>query len=319
MKTRLLGFVACTIGLVTACGLPPADALPPNSFAFGVFGDGPYRIWEQRRFARLIKDVNDTELQWLLHVGDVLWYPCSDAEFRDRLNSINSVDHPVIFTPGDNEWTDCHEQIAGGYDPLERLASLRQIFFSDPGRSLGRRPMELEYQAADSAFVEFVENARWTFGGFVFATIHLVGSGNGLAAFPGRTAAHDREVERRTEAAVHWLDEAFARARAVSAKGVVLALHGNPGFDEKRRGYEWFLSNLETHVAAFPNEVVLIHGDSHTQRVDQPLRDRVGRVYENFTRLETFGSPDIGWVRVVVDTLAGRITQHEPRRMRGWW
>jgi hypothetical protein len=39
-------------------------------------------------------------------------------------------------------------------------------------------------------------------------------------------------------------------------------------------------------------------------------------VLENFTRLETFGSPDIGWVRVVVDTVAGRVVEFEPRLMR---
>ncbi len=179
--------------------------------------------------------------------------------------------------------------------------------------------MEVESQAADSAFSEFVENARWRFGGFVFATVHMVGSGNGLAGSPGRTAAHDQEVERRTAAAVHWLDETFALARAVSAKGLVLALHGNPGFDEERRGYAHFMRSLKTQVAAFPSEVLLIHGDTHNQRVDQPLLDDEGEVYENFTRLETFGSPDIGWVRVVVDTVAGRITRYEPRRMPGWW
>ena len=322
MKRRSLCYLACTLWAVTACELPAADPLPPDSFAFGVFGDGPYRAWEDGRFERLIEDVNRADLQWLLHVGDILWFPCSDAAFQDRLTSMNSVDHPVVYTPGDNEWTDCHERIAGGYEPLDRLAAIRRIFFSDPSRSLGGRTMELESQAEDSAFAEFVENARWTFGGFVFSTIHLVGSDNGLLVFPGRTPAHDAEVERRTEAALRWLDEAFAAAREVSARGVVLVIHANPGVDrplEPRLGYDRFLSRLEEHVAAFPGPVLMIHGDSHTQRLDQPLTDDAGRVYENFTRLETFGSPDIGWVRVVVDTVAGRITRYEPRLMRGWW
>ncbi len=307
--------------MATACGLPPPDAVPPNSFAFGVFGDGPYRGWEEGRFKRLIEDVNRADLQWLLHVGDILWFPCSDEAFEERLVSLNSVGHPVIYTPGDNEWTDCHEQIAGRYDPLERLAAIRRIFFSDPSTSLGSRSMELRSQAEDSTYAEFVENARWTFGGFVFATIHLVGADNGLKAFAGRTAANDREVERRTQAAIAWLDEVFRVAEEASAKGVVLTLHGNPGLDrlEPRRGYERFVSRLEAHVTAVPIQVLLIHGDTHEQRVDQPLKDEAGRVYQNFTRLETFGSPDIGWVRVVVDTVAGRITQYEPRRMPGWW
>lgn len=305
-----------------ACGPPAIEPLPPDSFAFGVFGDGPYHPWEQGRFRSVLDDVSRADLEWLIHVGDILWYPCSDAAYEDRLEQLNGVAHPVVYTPGDNEWTDCHEERSGGYEPLGRLARLRTIFFAEPGRSLGARTLELASQAEDSAFAEFPENARWTRGGFVFATLHLVGSSNGLDDFPGRTAAHDAEVERRTRAAVAWLDEAFALAREMAAKGVVLATHANVGLEGEpgsRRGFEPFVERLERHVAEFPGPVLLIHGDSHDQRVDRPLRDENGRAYENLARLETFGSPEIGWVRVVVDTLAGRITRHEPRRMRGGW
>jgi hypothetical protein len=140
--------------------LPPPDALPPGTFAFGVFGDGPYRMWEEGRFRRVIEDVNRADLAWLIHIGDILWYPCSEAAFEDRLRSMNSVRHPVIYIPGDNEWTDCHEPIAGGYDPLERLASLRRIFFANPHRSLGGRMLELESQADSLAFSEFVKKLK---------------------------------------------------------------------------------------------------------------------------------------------------------------
>jgi len=79
------------------------------------------------------------------------------------------------------------------------------------------------------------------------------------------------------------------------------------------------MGRLEQVVKGFPGQVLLIHGDSHTQRVDHPLLDRqTGQPLPNFTRLETFGSPDIGWVRVVVDTVAGRIVQYEPRLMPQW-
>ena len=182
--------------------------------------------------------------------------------------------------------------------------------------------MRVVSQASDSVFPEFVENARWSLGGFVFATIHVVGSGNGLGDFEGRTSEHDREVARRTAAAIDWLNGAFAAADSVDARGVVIALHGNMGLEGEpgtQRGHERFVSRLREQVTAFPGQVLLIHGDSHDQHVDQPLRDDEGRIFANFTRLETFGSPDIGWVRVVVDSVAGRVTQFEPRRFRGWW
>ena len=99
-------------------------------------------------------------------------------------------------------------------------------------------------------------------------------------------------------------------------------MHGDMALEDRSRartGYDRIIARLEQHVTTFPGTVLLIHGDSHIQRVDQPLRDSTGRVYPRFTRLETFGSPDIGWVRVVVDTIAGRITRYEPRRAQGWW
>lgn len=164
------------LGLLTLSCSPSEPApLPPNSFAFAVYGDGPYRVWEVGRFHHVLKDMNRTDLQWVIHVGDIFWYPCSDANYRRSLNAMNSIGHPVVYTPGDNEWTDCHERIEGSFAPLERLAHLRRTFFPQPGRSLGARTMRVTSQAEDPVYAEFVENVRWERGGFVFATIHMVG------------------------------------------------------------------------------------------------------------------------------------------------
>lgn len=309
-------------GIGVACSLPDPAPLPPGSFAFGVFGDGPYRAWEMGRFRRVIEDANRAELQWFLHVGDILWFPCTNEEYADRLAAINSVKHPVVYTPGDNEWADCHEEIAGAFQPLDRLRQVRATFFADPGKSLGGRVMRVTSQREDSAFTDFVENARWQLGGFVFATIHMVGSGNASEPFVGRTSADDQEVAARTKAALTWLEEAFRIARWDGLKGVVVAIHGDPGLErdpEVERGYGEFVDRLEDLVKEFSGPVLLIHGDSHEQRVDHPLRNRsTGQPLSNFTRLETYGSPDIGWVRVVVDSVAGRIVEYEPRLMRRW-
>ena len=53
---------------------------------------------------------------------------------------------------------------------------------------------------------------------------------------------------------------------------------------------------------AFNGPVLMVHGDSHIFRIDQPLvNSTTGRFIENFTRLETYGTPDVHWVRVIVD------------------
>jgi len=315
----LVALAACAL----SCSLPESRPLPPNSFAFAVFGDGPYRIWETNRFRNVIKDINRADVAWLIHVGDLFWYPCSDGNYRRSVKAINSVQCPVVYTPGDNEWADCYDMIAGSYAPLERLGFLRRTFFPRPGRTLGAHTMGVTTQGENPAWSEFVENVRWVRGGFVFATMHMVGSDNALESYAERAHESDTEVKRRTDAGIAWMEETFALAMADSLSGIVLAMHGDPGVSSEMpttTGYGAFVHRMEVLVKEFGRPVLLIHGDSHIQRLDKPLLlgPREERL-ANFTRLETFGSPDIGWVRVVVDSVAGRIVDVEPRRMPRWW
>jgi len=180
--------------------------------------------------------------------------------------------------------------------------------------------MTLAVQGADQRHAGFVENRLWTHGGLVFATLHMVGSNNNA----GRTAEMDAEAAARDAAGREWLAHAFERAASERAKGVVIFTQANPEFEtlwppsqvrrylyglptsipEKRAptGFDGFLEDLRRHVAACRGPVLLVHGDTHLFRVDKPLVSSAdGRVVENFTRLETFGTPDVHWVRVRVD------------------
>ena len=311
--------------LLLACGSPPPPAaqLPPNSFAFGVFGDGPYRSWEFGRYKRLLRDVEASNVQWLLHVGDLFWYPCSDANLASSMDVLNALRIPVVYTPGDNEWADCHEDIAGSFIPLDRLAQIRRTYFAKPLQSLGARRITFASQRQDPAWAEFAENHRWRFGRFLFVTIHIVGSGNALAKYPGRTPNDDAQAERRTAAAIVWLDQAFELATRDSMRGVVVAMHADPGFEVDAGAYPAYVGLIDTlaqRTKAFAGQVLLIHGDSHEYQVDHPFLRR-DTLFSKFTRLETFGSPDIGWVRVVIDSVAGKVVRYEPRVMprRGFW
>ncbi|HEX5761463.1 MAG TPA: hypothetical protein VF121_19935, partial [Thermoanaerobaculia bacterium] len=164
----------------------------------------------------------------------------------------------------------------------------------------------LASQAGRAPFPELVENARWSHRGVVFATLHLPGSRNALDPFPGRSAADDAESRRRTAAATAWLRETFAAAKAASAAAVVLAFHANPGFEQPiddpyRRAYEPFLAALEEEVERFQRPVLMAQGDDHEYLVDHPLvRRTTRRRLGNLTRLQVPGSPEVGWVRVVV-------------------
>jgi hypothetical protein len=62
------------------------------------------------------------------------------------------------------------------------------------------------------------------------------------------------------------------------------------------------LQLLEDETIAFGGPVVLVHGDTHRLRIDKPLRNRENdALIENFTRVMTFGTPDVHWLMVTVD------------------
>lgn len=315
--TLVLALGACT---GNAGERRPPD--PPGTLVFGVVGDAPYNVLEERRFAGVIEDVNRDSLPWVIHVGDAFSAPCTDVIMEDRVARLRMIDAGVVFTPGDNDWTDCWGRRMGRYDPLERLDAVRRIFFPRPGWSLGGRPIAVVSQSDDPRWREFVENQRWTGDRVTFATVHLVGSRNGLERHPGWGAPNEREAARRTEASVAWLRDAFEQARADSARAVVVAMHAEPNLDAPaddpyRAVYRPFFAALATEARAYGGPVLLIHGDSHAYRVDRPLVDSMaGDPVPNVTRLITMGSPDLGWVRVTLDA-DGRFS-FEPRRVSFW-
>lgn len=305
--------------------VPLEDGGPKGEVTFGVVGDAPYYWWEERRFDYLMRTLDRDSLDMLIHVGDVLWRPCSGELMRDRLSRLVAHSHPVIFTPGDNDWADCWGNAEGRYEPLDRLDTLRAIFYPEPGKTLGARAFEVEYQGSRPQWFEFVENTRWMRAGVVFATIHIVGSWNARAAFDGRTGEDDAASDRRTAAAAAWVDETFAVATASGAGGVVLFTHAFPDAaaysPEHRAAFDPYLKSLEEQVAAFDGQVLLVHGDNHEYTVDQPLADRrTGSLLDNFTRLQVMGSPDVGWVRVVMGFDGNGIPTFDftPRTVSGW-
>jgi len=291
MRRRVWIVIAVVVVLAVLTrrfGLPPVAATPPGAFSFGVFGDAPYYLDEELRYPLLLKHMDAHDLRFVIHVGDIFWHPCSDEHYAEVLRHFNGLHEPVIYTPGDNEWTDCWERGSGSYAPLERLARIRQIFFANPNRSLGRAPIPLVSEGG-----EFVENARWTHAGVVFATVNLPGSRNATVSFPARTAADDAAVRRRTDAAAAWTRAAFAEATATNARAVVIAFQAEIDYQKPESFAPW-VNAVREEAARFGKPVLLAHGDGHVFTVDHPLPQA------NVTRMEVPGSPDVGWVRVVV-------------------
>lgn len=282
-----------------------------GKFEFALIGDTPYRSVD--KFENVLNVINaEHKIKFVLHAGDIKTgsSACSDALFADRLERFNRFEMPFVYTPGDNEWTDCHRVAAGQYQPLERLAKLRAMFFATPGQTLGAKPMPVESQAADPVHAEFVEHTRWTRQHVTFATLHVVGSQNALDPFDPnstavRTQADDDEVARRIAATLAWIRDTFAQAKADDSRGVLFLFQANPNFEfapgsAERKGFDDILALLRDESIAFGNPVVLAHGDSHYMRIDKPVRIG-GTAVPNLTRVETFGDSDYHWLRIAVD------------------
>lgn len=274
-------------------------------YSYALIGDMPYGPGGVSKFENLIADINnDPSVQWVVHAGDIKTggTPCSDEFLEARVALFQRFEKPFIIIPGDNEWTDCHRETAGQFDPLERLAALRKLFYPEPGRSLGKTTLTTETQASEEAYRVYPEHVRWERGGVLFANLHVVGSNNGRAPFEGRTEVHDEEIASRMQASIQWMQDSFKLATQKGSVGLFLMIHANPQFGENNAAFTPFLKALEREVIAYGLPVLFAHGDSHYFRIDKPLVHTVtGQRIENFTRVETFGAGDIHWLRIIVD------------------
>ena len=233
-----------------------------------MLGDTPYSHAEAVKLDSLIGRINQHELAFVVHVGDIgsstTIQGCSDAWLEARKRQYARIRHPFVLIPGDNEWSDCR-------DPQGRLAKWRQLFCAEvPGLALERQ--------ADG----HCENIRWQAGGMIFVGLNV----------PGRSA--NPLSERDMQPAFEWLDESLALAEARRAQKIFVFLHADPYFERNASndGYARLRAVLATHAAWFAGRLVLVHGDTHVFRDDQPLA--------GLRRIEVWGSPFVGWLRASV-------------------
>jgi hypothetical protein len=137
----------------------------------------------------------------------------------------------------------------------------------------------------------------------LFIGLNIPGSNDNY----GRTPQMDQEHAQRGRANAAWLAQGFELARKKDYATVFVVIQADPEFETSvlRLGvdaYAAFKQALFEHTLAFGKPVVLVHGDTHRFRVDQPLVDPAthARVAQ-FTRIESFGSPFVDWIKVTLD------------------
>jgi hypothetical protein len=296
-----------------------------QTFSFGTYGDMPYGPEQLTQFPSLVRSLDAADISFVIHVGDIksAGAPCTEALLRERIADIDGIRHPVVYLPGDNEWTDCWYQTQSM--PIEWLSLLREIAYPSYGRSLGSPTMLTDFQAATNNMLIYPEHQSWSRAGVHFTSVHFVGSDNGLNDFPNRSPEHDEEVYQRIDAAIAWLNQSFDEAIENDAPAIVVATHANPfpeslelNPDYETQPFSAFQEALAQRALEFGKPVLLLHGDTHTFRFDRPLTiPGSGDLVENLYRLEVFGAPALGWVEVEVDTASTGVFSVRPKLLPG--
>jgi len=349
MKTLLLSTAliaaALTVNTVAKADDRDDHRRDQDKLTVAVFGDWPYNQLLFDNAKLLVDSINsDPDVSLIIHVGDIHSgsMACTSADILPPISGSNpswnlhiysffqQFKEPLVYTPGDNEWTDCHKtkEFKSGA-PLKELAAVRSLFFSHPGHTLGKEDKEVLTQAPhfDPAFStdqQYVENVMWEDSHVVFVTLNIPGSNNDTLAWtngftdPAHPTAQADEVATRNAANSQWLDQAFDAAEHQHARAVVVAIQadmfdpaalvaGGDGLD----AYTPFVQHLANRAVHFGRPVLLLNGDSHLFEVDQPLANpasATGQIHHtppvpNLTRITVQGSTNAPaeWLKLSID------------------
>jgi hypothetical protein len=357
MKRALApGMVAVALAIAAAGATAGTN---PNTLTLAVFGDSPYldpRFPPHQEFnatPAFINTINaDSSVEDVVHVGDIHSgsEPCTVAYDESIYGLWTAFQRPLVYTPGDNEWSDCtkvKEEPGSDFDdvvnhpdmPLDQLRVVRNIFFANPGWTLGQHPMHVlsqkdAYDTAHPTDAQYVENVIWEQSKTVFVTVNLPGgSNNDIDPWYAKTHTtpwnpHQQiEMDQRTGADVRWLNEAFAMADADNAHSVVIIgqadMWDSSDAPSHQTNYEPIIAAMAYNSMTYGKPVLYVNGDSHVYRSDNPLQQGSTCYTEtnpcakdawlqhpfydvpNFHRIVVHGSTfPLEWLKLVIDPRA---------------
>lgn len=303
-RSLLLLAVALLLG-----GSARADG---DAHRFAIIGHG-FTDGGEKHLKQALADNDDGAVAFLVVTGiKGANEPCTDKLYQKRRDLIDEARRPVVVLPAGSDWTECRNT-AGRSNAIERLNRIRELFYGEP-ETLGTRKLGLTRQSMSPRFRSYAENAHWSVGKVLYATINMPANNNHYLNEAGRNS----EYEDRLVANRFWLNRLFAIARRDKLEAVVLFSEGdvkalsqptglqallrdaapdNDGFAEPRR----LILSL---AQKFHGKVLLVDGTRVRGKPAIEWRGNVGHLAAGADALE-----------VVVDPQAKTLFKVDPRKV----
>ncbi|MFX1803299.1 hypothetical protein P5W98_06260 [Paraburkholderia sp. A1BS-2L] len=322
-------------GLSLAARAQDSSSSPRYSFA--VVANVVTEPGDEATLQRLIDAIGrDPQISFVVYDGNLKGphETCTDHLYDRRRALLDASRAPLVFVPGQRDWTTCGSAGAGGYDPVERLDFLRQNFFTETN-SLGQSPLTLTRESEVSRFRPYRENTRWQLGDTVFIALNAPNGNNHFLNAGGRNG----EFEDRVIANGFWLEHAAEFARRRNARAIVIFMQGDAmpeQYERKDRfawlrfrrtprdGYTELRHSLTKLAETFRGPVILVHPETTKLArgfaIDQPLHNEKGIRIANVTRIAfSLHDPLTQWLQIDADMARRtplRVSVHEvPRHL----
>jgi len=191
--------------------------------------------------------------------------PCTDTLYEQRKALLDGAKNGLILSLAASDWVVCSGAQSHA-SALAKLSQVRELFFAGD-LSLGASKLPLVRQSSTVKFRGYAENARWTVGDVLFATVNLPVGNNHYVVEAGRNS----EFEDRQVATREWLKRIFTFAAQRKLTGVVLFTDGNPmasppprslfGSNRAIDGYREVRKQIRMLSENYRGTVLLVHGE----------------------------------------------------------